>query len=395
MVMGPGGYRFGDYWKLGLPLIVLFGVVAIAPRPGLLVVLRMDRRITSPPGTCPPGRAGRGARRPRRYERYRADTRRRELATSTPRSPRRRATCFGICVAGTSGRIFAVGDAEVEFTIMSVSKPFVFALVCQALGPERGAREARRQRHRAAVQLARGGRAERRRAHEPDGQLGRDRGDEPRPGRAPRRWEAIHDGLSALRRPRAAARTTRSTARRRRRTTATAARAPARALRARSTATRPRRSTSTPASARSNVTARDLAVMGATLADGGVNPLTRERVVDAGRLPLHARRDDDRRPVRDLGRLALRRRPARARAASAAGSSPSRPARAGSAPSRRALDAAGNSVKGQLAARFLSGAARASTCSRRGPRREQARRSLAGRASRLAALACRRSPAPR
>lgn len=29
-----------------------------------------------------------------------------------------------------------------------------------------------------------------------------------------------------------------------------------------------------------NVSARDLAVMGATLADGGVNPLTRERVVD-------------------------------------------------------------------------------------------------------------------
>ncbi len=31
-----------------------------------------------------------------------------------------------------------------------------------------------------------------------------------------------------------------------------------------------------------NVSARDLAVMGATLADGGVNPITRERVVDAG-----------------------------------------------------------------------------------------------------------------
>jgi di/tricarboxylate transporter len=29
MVMGPAGYRFGDYWKLGLPLVVLFGVVAI------------------------------------------------------------------------------------------------------------------------------------------------------------------------------------------------------------------------------------------------------------------------------------------------------------------------------------------------------------------------------
>jgi di/tricarboxylate transporter len=29
MVMGPAGYRFGDYWRLGLPLVGLFGVVAI------------------------------------------------------------------------------------------------------------------------------------------------------------------------------------------------------------------------------------------------------------------------------------------------------------------------------------------------------------------------------
>ncbi|MFO1036230.1 MAG: SLC13 family permease [Geminicoccaceae bacterium] len=28
MVMGPGGYRFGDYWKLGLPLMIWFFVVA-------------------------------------------------------------------------------------------------------------------------------------------------------------------------------------------------------------------------------------------------------------------------------------------------------------------------------------------------------------------------------
>ncbi|MGK9148180.1 SLC13 family permease [Plantibacter flavus] len=28
MVMGPGGYRFGDYWKLGLPLMLLFIAVA-------------------------------------------------------------------------------------------------------------------------------------------------------------------------------------------------------------------------------------------------------------------------------------------------------------------------------------------------------------------------------
>jgi di/tricarboxylate transporter len=29
MVMGPGGYRFGDYWRLGLPLLALFGAVAV------------------------------------------------------------------------------------------------------------------------------------------------------------------------------------------------------------------------------------------------------------------------------------------------------------------------------------------------------------------------------
>ena len=47
---------------------------------------------------------------------------------------------FGICVVGTSGNVYAVGDADHEFTIMSVSKPFVFALVCQALGRGGGAR---------------------------------------------------------------------------------------------------------------------------------------------------------------------------------------------------------------------------------------------------------------
>src|SRR5262245_53587868 len=29
MVMEPGGYRFSDYWKLGLPLLVLYGIVAV------------------------------------------------------------------------------------------------------------------------------------------------------------------------------------------------------------------------------------------------------------------------------------------------------------------------------------------------------------------------------
>jgi glutaminase len=43
---------------------------------------------------------------------------------------------FGICVVGTRGRAQAAGDADREFTIMSVSKPFVFALVCEQLGPD-------------------------------------------------------------------------------------------------------------------------------------------------------------------------------------------------------------------------------------------------------------------
>ena len=29
MVFGPGGYRFGDYWRLGLPVLVLYGLVAV------------------------------------------------------------------------------------------------------------------------------------------------------------------------------------------------------------------------------------------------------------------------------------------------------------------------------------------------------------------------------
>jgi len=29
MVMGPGGYRFGDYWRLGLPLLLLFAAAAV------------------------------------------------------------------------------------------------------------------------------------------------------------------------------------------------------------------------------------------------------------------------------------------------------------------------------------------------------------------------------
>jgi glutaminase len=41
---------------------------------------------------------------------------------------------FGACIAGTAGGLYEVGDTATEFSIQSVSKPFVFALVGQAIG---------------------------------------------------------------------------------------------------------------------------------------------------------------------------------------------------------------------------------------------------------------------
>ena len=41
---------------------------------------------------------------------------------------------FGISVVGARGRSFEIGDVDTPFSIQSVSKPFVFALVCEAEG---------------------------------------------------------------------------------------------------------------------------------------------------------------------------------------------------------------------------------------------------------------------
>jgi glutaminase len=41
---------------------------------------------------------------------------------------------FGISLVGVRGRSFEVGDVGTAFSIQSVSKPFVFALVCEAIG---------------------------------------------------------------------------------------------------------------------------------------------------------------------------------------------------------------------------------------------------------------------
>ena len=43
---------------------------------------------------------------------------------------------FGIAVTGVTGATHSAGDSTVPFSIMSVAKPFVFALACSALGPD-------------------------------------------------------------------------------------------------------------------------------------------------------------------------------------------------------------------------------------------------------------------
>ena len=102
-----------------------------------------------------------------------------------------------------------------------------------------------------------------------------------------------------------------------------------------------------------NVSAKDLAVMGATLAHGGVNPLTRERVVDAAcckfalavmaTAGLYETSGDWLYDVGLPGKSGI-----------GGGIVTVSPGKGGLGTFAPPLDQAGNSVKGQLIARFLS-----------------------------------------
>ena len=188
---------------------------------------------------------------------------------------------FGVCVVGTSGNVYAVGDAEYEFTIMSVSKPFVFALVCQELGAE----DARQRIGVNATGLAFNSLAGIER--NPDGRTnpmvnsGAIATTSLVPGAIfEAKWKFIHEGLSRF-----AGRTlsindevyvSASETNYRNQSIARLLQSygriyidPAQAV---DLYTR---------QCSLNVSAKDLAVMGATLADGGVNPITKERVADS------------------------------------------------------------------------------------------------------------------
>jgi glutaminase len=213
------------------------------------------------------------------HERYRsvAEGKNSEVYPALARVP---SELFGICVVGTSGNVYAVGDAEHEFSIMSVSKPFVFALVCQAIGHE----EARRKlgvnatgqafNSLGAIERSVDGRTN------PMVNSGAIATTSLVPGATPEaRWQFIHDGLSRF-----AGRTLPLNEEVYASATATNFRnqSIARLLQSYD------RIYLDPAEATDlytrqcslNVSAKDLAVMGATLADGGVNPLTKERLVD-------------------------------------------------------------------------------------------------------------------
>jgi glutaminase len=260
---------------------------------------------------------------------------------------------FGICVAATNGAVFEVGDTDVAFSIMSVSKPFVFALVCQEIGAAR----AREELGANATALAFNSVAAIERS--PDGRTnpmvnaGAIATTSLVPGGTVEdKWRFIHTGLSKF-----AARilplneeiyASASETNSRNQGIARVLQSYGRIYMepAEATDLYTRQSSL-------NVTARDLAVMGATLADGGVNPVTKERVVDplvchytlavmttAG---LYETSGDWLYDIGLPGKSGI-----------GGGIVTVSPGKGGLGTFAPPLDAAGNSVKGQLVARYLS-----------------------------------------
>lgn len=285
-------------------------------------------------------------------ERYRGVAEGR-VADYIPALARASADWFGICAAGVGGQSFAAGEAELPFSIQSISKPFVFALVCQALGGGR-AREAIGVNATGlpfnsvmAIELN----AER--TMNPMVNAGAIATTSLAPGdTAESRWRFIREGLSRF---------------------AGRELAMDEEVYASEAATNQRnqgiarllhgygRMYSDPDEATDvytrqcalAVTARDLAVMGATLADGGVNPVTKERVLDAERcarvLAVMATAGLYEQSGDWLYEVGLP-----AKSGVAGGLVAIAPGKGGLGLFSPPLDEAGNSVRGQLAARFLS-----------------------------------------
>ncbi len=276
-----------------------------------------------------------------------------ENSTVYPALARVPSHLFGVCLVATSGNVYAVGAAEYEFAIMSVSKPFVFALVCQELGVE----EVRQKIGVNATGLAFNSLAGIER--NPDGRTnpmvnsGAIATTSLIPGATfEAKWKFVHEGLSRF-----AGRTlplneevyiSASETNYRNQSIARLLQSYGRIY-------------IDPAQAVDlytkqcalNVSAKDLAVMGATLADGGVNPITKERVIDAAvchyalavmtTAGLYETSGDWLFDIGLPGKSGI-----------GGGIVTVSPGKGGLGTFAPPLDNAGNSVKGQLVAKFLS-----------------------------------------
>jgi glutaminase len=260
---------------------------------------------------------------------------------------------FAVCLVGTNGKAYALGDTEHGFPIMSVSKPFVFALVCQQLGLE----EVRQRigvnatgfafNSLAGIERNQDGRTN------PMVNSGAIAATSLVPGRTDEaRWKFIHEGLS------------RFAGRRLELNEEVYLAASESNYRNRSIARLLQvydRIYLDPSQAIDlynrqctlNVSAKDLAAMGATLANGGVNPITKERVVDAAECHaalavmvtagLYEASGDWLFDTGLPGKSGI-----------SGGIVSVSPGKGGLGTFAPPLDSAGHSVKGQLVARFLS-----------------------------------------
>jgi glutaminase len=260
---------------------------------------------------------------------------------------------FGLCVAGTEGAVYRAGDTAYEFSIQSVAKPFVFALVCQALGGG----EARRKvgvnstglpfNSVMAVELNES------RTMNPMVNAGAIATTSLAPGAtAEAKWRFIEEGLSrfAGRQLVLDEEVYRSEAETNQRNQGIARLLDSYGhmfsdpLEATDIYTR---------QCSLSVTVMDLAIMGATLADGGINPITKERVVDAERCQrvlavlatagMYEQSGDWLYEVGLPGKSGV-----------SGGIVTIAPGKAGMGTFAPLLDEAGNSIKGQLATKFLS-----------------------------------------
>ena len=276
-----------------------------------------------------------------------------EVADYIPALARARRDLFGLAVVGVGGRTFAVGDTQERFSIQSVSKPFVFALICEALGYEQARLKLGVNSTGLPFNSVMAMELNDDRTMNPLVNAGAIAATSLAPGdTADEKWAFIQDGLSRF-----AGRPLQVDEE----VYASEAGSNDRNLGIATLLHSYGRLYFDPVQATDvytrqcslAVTVTDLAVMSATLADGGVNPVTRERVVGVGVC---------RRVLAVLATAGLYEKSGEwlyeiglpGKSGVSGGIITVAPGKGGMATFAPPLDSAGNSVRGQLATKFLS-----------------------------------------